>query len=82
VDVLTRVYPERILPPYILRTVAVRRVSSAGTVRHRTQQPFLSQVLRGEDIRLEEVAMACGTSCITVRCSKNDERSLQITGTN
>jgi hypothetical protein len=50
---LPRVYPERIPPPLYPGHVEVRRVSSAGTFRLHAQQPFLSQVLRGEDIAPE-----------------------------
>ena len=33
----------------------IRRVSTAGTFRPQSRQPFLSQALDGEDIALEEV---------------------------
>lgn len=33
----------------------MRRVSTAGTFRLRSRRPFLSQAVKGEDIRLEEV---------------------------
>jgi putative transposase len=48
-------YPERIAPPAYSAHLEVRRVSSAGTFRFHAQQRFVSHVLRGEDIGLEEV---------------------------
>ena len=78
----TRVYPERIVPPTYPAHVEVRRVSSAGTFRLHTQQPFLSQVLRGEDIGLEEVGEGIWNIVYYITLlGKIDERSLHITGT-
>jgi putative transposase len=77
-----RVYPERIPPPVYPAHVEVRRVSSAGTFRLHAQQPFLSQVLRGEDIALEEVGDGLWNIVYYSKLlGKIDERSLQITGT-
>src|SRR2546427_4983928 len=78
----TREYPERIAPPVYPAHVEVRRVSSAGTFRLHAQQPFLSQVLRGEDIGLEEVGDGIW-NIVYYRnlLGKIDERSLHITGT-
>ena len=60
----------------------VRRVSSAGTFRLHSQQPFLSQVLRGEDIGLEEVGDGIWNIVYySTLLGKIDERSLDITGT-
>jgi hypothetical protein len=77
----TRVYPERITPPVYPAHLEVRRVSSAGTFRLHAQQPFLSQVLRGEDIGLEEVGDGIWNIVYySTLLGKIDERSLQITG--
>ncbi len=51
----TRVYPETITPPQYPAAMEVRRISTAGTFRLHARQPFLSQVLQGEDIGLDEV---------------------------
>src|SRR5216684_7600320 len=78
----TRVYPERITPPVYPAHLEVRRVSSAGTFRLRSRQPFLSQVLRGEDIGLEEVGDGIWNIVYySTLLGKIDERTLQITGT-
>jgi len=78
----TRDYPERIAPPVYPAHVEVRRVSSAGTFRLHAQQPFLSQVLRGEDIGLEEVGDGIWNIVYySTLLGKIDERSLDITGT-
>jgi transposase InsO family protein len=77
----TRDYPERITPPVYPAHVEIRRVSSAGTFRLHAQQPFLSQVLRGEDIGLEEVGDGIWNIVYySTLLGKIDERSLQITG--
>ena len=76
-----RDYPERITPPVYPAHVEVRRVSSAGTFRLHAQQPFLSQVLRGEDIGLEEVGDGIWNIVYySTLLGKIDERSLHITG--
>jgi putative transposase len=76
-----RVYPERITPPVYPAHLEVRRVSGAGTFRLRSQQPFLSQVLRGEDIGLEEVGDGIWNIVYySTLLGKIDERTLQITG--
>ena len=78
----TREYPERIAQPVYPAHVEVRRVSSAGTFRLHAQQPFLSQVLRGEDIGLEEVGDGIWNIVYYSNLlGKIDERSLHITGT-
>lgn len=77
----TRDYPTRITPPDYPAHVEVRRVSTAGTFRLRSGQPFLSQVLKGEDIGLEEVG-DCIWNIVYYRTllGKIDERTLVITG--
>ncbi len=50
-----RVYPERPMPPDYPLQMEVRRVSTAGTFRLHSRQPFLSHALGGQDIGLEEV---------------------------
>jgi hypothetical protein len=46
----------------------IRRVSTAGTFRLLSRQPFLSHALGGEISAWKKSAMAFGTSSITVRC--------------
>jgi len=78
----SRPYPEHITPPVYPAHLEVRRVSSAGTFRLHSQQPFLSQVLRGEDIGLEEVGDGIWNIVYySTLLGKIDERSLDITGT-
>jgi putative transposase len=78
----SRAYPEHITPPAYPAHLEVRRVSSAGTFRLHSQQPFLSQVLRGEDIGLEEVGDGIWNIVYySTLLGKIDERSLDITGT-
>ena len=78
----SRPYPEHITPPAYPAHLEVRRVSSAGTFRLHSQQPFLSHVLRGEDIGLEEVADGIWNIVYyRTLLGKIDERSLDITGT-
>jgi hypothetical protein len=53
-----------------------------GTFRLRSHQPFLSHVLRGEDIGLEEVGDGIWNIVYySTLLGKIDERSLDITGT-
>ena len=74
--------PEHITPAAYPAHLEVRRVSSAGTFRLHSQQPFLSQVLRGEDIGLEEVGDGIWNIVYySTLLGKIDERSLDITGT-
>jgi transposase InsO family protein len=78
----SRPYPDHITPPAYPAHLEVRRVSSAGTFRLHAQQPFLSQVLRGEDIGLEEVGDGIWNIVYySTLLGKIDERSRQITGT-
>lgn len=77
----SRAYPEHITPPRYPASMEVRRVSTAGTFRLHSQQPFLTQTLKGEDIGLEEVGD--GIWNIVYYCTllgKIDERTLLITG--
>jgi len=77
----TRDYPERLTPPCYPAHVEVRRVSTAGTFRLRSRQPFLSQVLRGEDVGLEEVGDGIWNIVYyRTLLGKIDERTLLITG--
>ena len=56
-------------------------MSSAGTFRLHAQQPFLSQVLRGEDIGLEEVGDGIWNIVYySTLIGKIDERTSRITG--
>ena len=50
-----RPYPEHRLTPDYPAALEVRRVSRGGTISWRGQLVFLSEVLRGEDVALEEV---------------------------
>ncbi len=76
-----RAYPERLTPPCYPAHVEVRRVSTAGTFRLRSRQPFLSQVLRGEDVGLEEVGDGIWNIVYyRTLLGKIDERTLLITG--
>jgi len=64
-----RPYPEHRAYPDYPAHMEIRHVSTAGTFRLRSRQPFLSHVLSGEDIGQKKSGMAFGTSSITVRCS-------------
>jgi transposase InsO family protein len=50
-----RPYPTRVLPPVYPAHCEVRRVRSRGEIKFRGRMPFLSEVLAGEYIGLEEV---------------------------
>ena len=77
----TRNYPERIALPDYPAHMEVRRVSTAGTFRLHSQQPFLSQTLKGEDIGLEEVGDGIWNIVYyRTLLGKIDERGLLITG--
>ena len=76
-----RPYPERITPPSYPAHMEVRRISTAGTFRLHSQQPFLSQTLKNEDIGLEEVGDGIWNIVYYhTLLGKIDERSLLITG--
>ena len=77
----SRAYPEQIMPPRYPAHMEVRRISTAGTFRLRSQQPFLSQTLKGEDIGLEEVGDGIWNIVYyRTLLGKIDERDLLITG--
>jgi len=72
---------EVVTPPAYPAHVEVRRVSTAGTFRLRSRQPFLSQVLKGEDVGLEEVGDGIWNIVYyRTLLGKIDERTLLITG--
>jgi transposase InsO family protein len=76
-----RTYPEHIAPPAYPAHLEVRRISTAGTFRLHGTQPFLSEVLHGEDIGLEEVADGIWNIVYySTLLGKIDERHLRITG--
>jgi transposase InsO family protein len=76
-----RAYPERVTPPLYPAHMEVRRVSTAGTFRLHTRQPFLSQALRNEYIGLEEVADGIWNIVYySTLLGRIDERTLLITG--
>lgn len=54
-----RPYPEGRLAPQYAAALEVRRVSRGGTISWRGALIFLSEVLRGEDVALEEVDEDC-----------------------
>ncbi len=77
----SRAYPEQIVPPFYPAHMEVRRVSTAGTFRLHSQQPFLSHTLMGEDVGLEEVGDGIWNIVYyRTLLGKIDERSLLITG--
>ena len=77
----TRPYPERVTAPIYAAPLEVRRISSAGTFRLHNRQPFLTTVLQGEDIGLEEVADGVWNIVYySTLLGRIDERTLQITG--
>jgi putative transposase len=76
-----RPYPERVTAPVYAAPLEVRRVSSAGTFRLHNHQLFLTTVLHGEDIGLEEVADGIWNIVYySTLLGRIDERTLQITG--
>ncbi len=77
----TRLYPERVLPPRYSAHLEIRRISTAGTFRLHTHQPFLTKTLTGEDIGLEEVGDGIWNIVYyRTLLGKIDERTLRITG--
>ena len=59
----------------------IRRVSTAGTFRLQSRQPFLSHALDGEDIALEEVGDGVWNIVYySTLLGKIDERTSHITG--
>lgn len=76
-----RIYPESIAPPEYPEHMEVRRVSTAGTFRLQSRQPFLSHVLALEDVGLEEVGDGIWNIVYyRTLLGKIDARSLRITG--
>jgi putative transposase len=76
-----RAYPERIVAPNYPAHLEVRRISTAGTFRLHSKQPFLSQTLQGADIGLEEVGDGIWNIVYyRTLLGKIDERTLLITG--
>ena len=77
-----RRYPEGRLTPHYPGHVEVRRVSRGGTIQWRGDLIFLSEVLRGEDVALEEVADDCWNLVYyTTLLARWDGRTRQLTST-
>jgi putative transposase len=76
-----RPYPEHLTPPAYPAHLEVRRVSTAGTFSLHGHQPFLSEVLHGQDVGLEEVDDGIWNIVYyRTLLGKIDERTRQITG--
>jgi putative transposase len=76
-----RAYPERLPPPCYPAALEVRRVSAVGTISLYSRQPFLTGVLVGQDVDLEEVADGIWNIVYyQTLLGWLDERTLQITG--
>ena len=76
-----RLYPESLAPPEYPPHMEVRRVSTSGTFRWQSRQPFLSHVLAREDVGLEEVGDDIWNIVYyRTLLGKIDARSLRITG--
>jgi transposase InsO family protein len=76
-----RSYPERIPPPCYPTHLEVRRVSTFGSVSLHARAHFLSEVLRGQDIGLEEVGDGIWNIVYyRTLLGRLDERTRQITG--
>jgi hypothetical protein len=76
-----RPFPEQRTSPGYPAHLEVRRITTAGTFRLHTKQPFLSQVLQGEDIGLEEVDDGIWNIVYySTLLGRIDERTLLITG--
>ncbi len=76
-----RRYPERVAPPDYPAHMEIRRVSTAGTCRLQSRQPFLSHALDGQDIGLEEVADGIWNIVYySTLLGKIDARTARITG--
>jgi transposase InsO family protein len=75
-----RPYPEGPRRPDYPRGLEVRRVSCGGTILWRGQLVFLSEVLRGEDVALEEVDDECWNIVyFTTLLARWDGRTRQLT---
>ena len=76
-----RAYPERLPPPCYPAHLEVRRVSAVGTISLYSRQPFLTRVLVGQDVGLEEVDDGIWNIVYyRTLLGRLDERTLQITG--
>ena len=76
-----RPYPEHRTYPDYPAHMEIRRVSTAGTFRLFSRQPFLSHALSGEDIGLEEVGDGIWNMLYySTLLGKIDERTSRITG--
>ena len=76
-----RPYPEHRTYPDYPAYMEIRRVSTAGTFRLFSRQPFLSHALSGEDIGLEEVGDGIWNMLYySTLLGKIDERTSRITG--
>ena len=76
-----RPYPERRTYPDYPSHMEIRRVSTAGTFRLQSRQPFLSHALAGEDIALEEVGDGIWNIVYySTLLGKIDEQTAHITG--
>ncbi len=76
-----RPYPEHIPSPEYPSHLEVRRVSTAGTFRLKSLQPFLSHALNEQDIGLEEVGDGCWSIVYyDTLLGRIDERTGEITG--
>ena len=76
-----RPYSEHRTHPDYPAHMEIRRVSTAGTFRLQSRQPFLSHALDGEDIALEEVGDGIWNIVYySTLLGKIDERTSDITG--
>ena len=76
-----RTFPERTARPEYPAHMEVRRVSRMGTIRLRQQRPFLTQVLDGQDVGLEEIDDGIWNIVYyQTLLGRLDERTRQITG--
>lgn len=76
-----RPYPERLVPPCYPAHLEVRRVSTYGSVSLHGRPHFLSEVLRGHDVGLEEVDDGIWNIVYyRTLLGRLDERTRQITG--
>jgi putative transposase len=75
-----RPYPEGRLAPHYPGHLEVRRVSRGGTISWHGQLVFLSEVLRGEDVALEEVDDDCwNVVYYTTLLARWDRRTRRLT---
>lgn len=75
-----RPYPEHRLMPQYSAALEVRRVSDGGIISWRGQHVFLSEVLRGEAVALEEVDDDCWNILYyTTLLARWDGRTRQLT---